>query len=58
MKTVVITESACGLGFEIVINFCKNDYNVVLSDINIDNLNKAVEKLQEVNGEGKIIWKL
>ena len=55
MKTVVITGSARGLGFELAKNFRKNSFNVVLSDINEENLNKAVETLKASSGEGAVI---
>lgn len=55
MKTVVITGSARGLGYELANEFRKNNYNVVLSDINKDNLYRAKEKLEEIKSEGKII---
>ena len=41
MKTVVITGSARGLGLEMAKQFRKNNYNVVISDINLESLNKA-----------------
>ena len=49
MKTVVITGSARGLGFEMAKVFRKNNYNVVISDLNEENLVKAEEKLNEIN---------
>ena len=55
MKTVVITGSARGLGFELAKNFRKNGFNVVLSDINEENLNKAVETLSTSAGNGTVI---
>ena len=47
MKTVVITGSARGLGFEMAKVFKKNNYNVVISDLNEDNLQKAEEATKE-----------
>ena len=44
MKTVVITGSARGLGFEMAKEFRKNNYNVVISDILMEELYKAEEK--------------
>ncbi len=55
MKTVVITGSARGLGFELAKNFRKANYNVVLSDINVPNLNIAIMELAKINGEGGVI---
>lgn len=38
MKTVVITGSARGLGFEMAKQFIQNDFNVVICDILKDKL--------------------
>lgn len=46
MKTVVITGSARGLGFELAKCFRKNDYNVVLTDIMEENLMKSKRELE------------
>lgn len=55
MKTVVITGSARGLGFEMAKNFKKADYNVVISDINETNMAKAKESLEALGGKGKVL---
>lgn len=56
MKTVVITGSARGLGFELAKCFRKNGYNIVLSDIMKDKLEEAKVKLEEsIVGDGKVI---
>ncbi len=55
MKTVVITGSARGLGFELAKNFKTNNFNVVLSDINAENLEKAKTRLSAMPGEGNVI---
>ena len=56
MKTVVITGSARGLGYELAKCFRKNGYNVVLSDIMKDKLEEAKVKLEEsVEGSEKVI---
>ena len=56
MKTVVITGSARGLGYELAKCFRKNGYNVVLSDIMKDKLEEAKVKLEEsISGVGKVI---
>ncbi len=56
MKTVVITGSARGLGYELAKCFRKNGYNVVLSDIMKDKLEESKVKLEEsVVGSGKVI---
>ncbi len=54
MKTVVITGSARGLGFEMAKKFRLNNYNVVISDINEDNLKKALETLNGMESEAKV----
>lgn len=55
MKTVVITGSARGFGFAMAKDFRKNNFNVVLSDINQDGLKKAKEELEEIKSEAKIL---
>lgn len=56
MKTVVITGSARGFGFELAKEFRKNDYNVVLSDIVEDTLNMSKKQLEEsITGEGEVL---
>lgn len=56
MKTVVITGSARGLGFELAKNFRKNDYNVVISDITEERLREARKILEEnIKGKGSVI---
>ena len=54
MKTVVITGSARGLGFEMAKLFKKNDLNVVISDLNEVNLIKAKEKLEQIESNSKV----
>lgn len=53
MKTVVITGSARGLGFEMAKLFKKNNLNVVISDVNEENLQKAINTLNEIKSESK-----
>ena len=55
MKTVVITGSARGLGFEMAKNFRNHNFNVVLSDFNIENLQKAESELKTLKGKGGVI---
>lgn len=56
MKTVVITGSARGLGYELAKCFRKNNYNIVLSDIMEDNLKEAEKTLEEnVVGNGSVL---
>ena len=52
MKTVVITGSTRGLGWEMAKLFHKNDWNVVLNGVNPERLTSAVEKLKAENGRG------
>jgi len=55
MKTVVITGSARGFGFELIKLFREYNYNVVLCDISKDLLHSAKEKLEEIKGKGKVL---
>ena len=56
MKTVVITGSARGLGYELAKRFRENNYNVVLSDINKENLEKSEKELIEtINSDARVI---
>ena len=57
MKTVVITGSARGLGFNMAKFFREYSYNVVISDLKDENLIKAKEELEKTNSEGKIEYK-
>jgi NAD(P)-dependent dehydrogenase (short-subunit alcohol dehydrogenase family) len=54
MKTVVITGSARGLGFEMAKNFRAHGFNVVLSDINEQNLANAKVQLEQLEGAGEV----
>ena len=54
MKTVVITGSARGLGFEMAKLFRKANLNVVISDLKEENLIKAKEELDKIEGTGKV----
>ena len=55
MKTVVITGSARGFGFELIKLFRQYNYNVVLCDISNELLNNAKSKLEEIKGKGKVL---
>lgn len=56
MRTVVITGSARGLGFELAKCFKKNNYNIVLSDIMEETLLKSKKELEEtIQSESKVI---
>jgi len=54
MKTVVITGSARGLGFEMAKLFKQNNLNVVISDLYEENLMKAKEKLDKIESNSKV----
>ena len=54
MKTVVITGSARGLGLEMAKVFRSQNYNVVISDINEENLIKAENTLKEMESEAQV----
>lgn len=54
MKTVVITGSGRGFGFEMAKEFLKYNYNVVITDINKDVLKSAEENLKDIKTKGKI----
>ena len=51
MSTVVITGSARGFGFEQAKKFKELGFNVVISDVNVDNLKIAYDKLNLINPE-------
>ena len=57
MKTVVITGSARGLGFNMARFFRENSFNVVISDLNEENLIKAKEELDKIESKGKVLYK-
>lgn len=54
MKTVIITGSARGLGFEMAKIFKENNLNVLISDINKENLEEAKASLQKINTKSKV----
>lgn len=54
MKTVVITGSARGLGFEMAKVFRNNNTNVVISDLSMDKLEIAKDKLLEIKSNSDI----
>lgn len=55
MKTVIITGSARGLGFNLAKDFRKNNYNVVISDILTDTLDNAESELSKIKSDGEIL---
>ena len=58
MKTVVITGSARGLGYQMARFFRENNFNVVISDLKEENLQKAKEELEKIKSNGKIEYKV
>lgn len=58
MKTVVITGSARGLGFEMAKLFRKANCNVVISDLKEENLIKAQEELNKIESTGIVEYQV
>lgn len=58
MKTVVITGSARGLGFEMAKVFRKNNLNVVISDLSEENLKKSCCELKKIQSSGEVEYKV
>ena len=58
MKTVVITGSARGLGFNMARFFREYDYNVVISDLKEENLINAKTELDLVESKGMVEYKV
>ena len=54
MKTVVITGSTRGLGYELAKQFRIHDFNIVVSGTKEETVRKAIEKLNQINGSGKV----
>ena len=54
-KTVVITGSGRGFGLEMLKVFRKNDFNVVICDINEKTLDEASKELEKINSKGRIL---
>lgn len=55
MRTVVVTGSARGFGFELVKLFRERNFNVVLIDISKKALKEAEEKLKVIKSRGRIL---
>lgn len=58
MKTVVITGSARGLGYNMARFFREYNYNVVISDLKEENLIKAKEELDKISSEARVAYKV
>ena len=56
MKTVVITGSARGLGYNMARFFREYNYNVILSDLNEEKLKIAKEELEKIPSEAQITY--
>jgi len=56
MKTVVITGSARGLGFEMAKVFRQNNINVVISDLSEEKLESAKIELEKIQSEAKVSY--
>lgn len=54
-KTVVITGSARGLGYEMAKCFRKKNYNVVISDLNKKDIDKAKSEILNIKGRGEVL---
>lgn len=55
MKTVVITGSTRGLGFEMAKEFRNNDLNVVVCGTNEAGIEKAIGELNGISGKGELL---
>lgn len=55
IKTVVITGSARGFGFEMAKVFKQHNFNIVLSDLNEENLKVAKKQIDRIVGIGKVV---
>lgn len=54
MKCVVITGSARGLGLEMAKCFRRHNFNVVISDLFLDDLKNAVKEITSIKGRGEV----
>lgn len=55
MKTVVITGSARGFGYEMLRVFRENNFNCIICDINKESLKEAKNKLEKMQYSGKVL---
>ena len=55
MKVVVITGGARGFGLEMAKEFRKNDYNVVIMDVNKDALYDAEIELAKIKSKSRVL---
>jgi len=54
LKTVIITGSAQGFGYEMLKVFRENDFNCVMCDINENKINESIKELEKTNSKGEI----
>ncbi len=54
MKTIIITGSARGFGYSMAKFFYENNNNIVLCDVNEEELNKAIDNLNNIKSNSKI----
>ena len=54
-RTVVITGSARGLGYEMAKCFRKKNYNVDISDLNKKDIDKAKKEILGIKGKGEVL---
>ena len=54
VKTVVITGSTRGLGFEMAKEFRRNGWNVMLNGVSAERLETAKKALENINGSGSV----
>lgn len=55
MKTVVITGSARGFGYEMLKLFRENNYNIVICDVNETYVKEALNNLNEIKSNGEVL---
>lgn len=55
MKTVVITGSARGFGFEMAKLFREKGLNIVISDVNRESLEKAKVEMEKISSKGRVL---
>ncbi len=55
MKTVVITGSGRGFGLEMIKEFKRRDYNVVMCDINEESLKISTQEVLQLGGKGSVL---